>query len=75
MHRTLLATLAMSFCLPLWALEAPSKVLVPTLAYDDQQIILAWEKPAHHADIIDYHAYTRMLVQASRDFSAQAASA
>ena len=44
MHRTLLTTLAMSFCLPLWALETPSKVLVPTLAYDDQQIILAWEK-------------------------------
>ena len=44
MHRTLLATLTMSICLPLWALEAPSKVLVPTLAYDDQQIILAWEK-------------------------------
>jgi len=37
--------------------------------------ILAWEKPGHHADIIDYHAYTRMLVQASRDFSAQGASA
>jgi len=57
MHRTLLATLTMSICLPLWALEAPSKVLVPTLAYDDQQIILVWEKPAHHADIIDYHVY------------------
>ncbi|MFJ2982939.1 MULTISPECIES: glycosyl hydrolase family 28 protein [unclassified Pseudomonas] len=57
MHRTLLATLAMSVCLPLWALEAPSKVLVPTLAYDDQQIILAWQKPAHHADITDYHVY------------------
>jgi len=36
---------------------------------------LAWEKPAHQAEIIDNHAYTRMLVQASRDFSAQAASA
>ena len=40
-----------------WALQAPSKVQVPTLAFDDQQIILVWEKPVDHADIVDYHVY------------------
>lgn len=45
-------------CSPLsWALQAPSKVQVPTLAFDDQQIILVWEKPADHADIKDYRVY------------------
>lgn len=52
-----LAALSLGCSLPLWALEAPSKVQVPTLAYDDQQIILVWEKPAGHADISDYHVY------------------
>lgn len=55
--RSLLSALALGFSSPLWALEAPSKVLVPTLAYDDQQIILVWEKPADLADIADYHVY------------------
>jgi len=55
--RSLLTVLALGFSSPLWALEAPSKVLVPTLAYDDQQIILVWEKPADPADIADYHVY------------------
>ncbi|MGE8303581.1 MAG: glycosyl hydrolase family 28 protein [Pseudomonas kermanshahensis] len=55
--RSLLTLLALGFSSPLWALEAPSKVLVPTLAYDDQQIILVWEKPADPADIADYHVY------------------
>lgn len=54
---TLLATLAMTCSMPLWAVQAPVKVQVPTLAYDDQQIILVWEKPANHADIVDYHVY------------------
>ncbi|ATP50318.1 glycoside hydrolase family 28 protein [Pseudomonas sp. ITEM 17296] len=55
--RSLLTVLALGFSSPLWALEAPSKILVPTLAYDDQQIILVWEKPADLADIADYHVY------------------
>jgi exo-poly-alpha-galacturonosidase len=55
--RSLLTVLALGFSSPLWALEAPSKVLVPTLAYDDQQIILVWEKPADPVDIADYHVY------------------
>ncbi|SMF16781.1 MULTISPECIES: glycoside hydrolase family 28 protein [unclassified Pseudomonas] len=55
--QSLLTVLALGFSSPLWALEAPSKVLVPTLAYDDQQIILVWEKPADPADIADYHVY------------------
>ncbi len=55
--QAVLAALSLGCSLPLWALEAPSKVQVPTLAYDDQQIILVWEKPAGHADISDYHVY------------------
>lgn len=55
--RSLLTVLALGFSSSLWALEAPSKILVPTLAYDDQQIILVWEKPADPADIADYHVY------------------
>ena len=55
--RLALTLLALS-CSPLsWALQAPSKVQVPTLAYDDQQIILVWEKPADHAGIRDYRVY------------------
>lgn len=57
MMRPLATTLALTFSLPLWALEAPPKLQVPTLAFDDQQIILVWEKPADHADIVDYHVY------------------
>ncbi|AUG07672.1 glycosyl hydrolase family 28 protein [Pseudomonas sp. S09G 359] len=60
--RTRTARLALTLlglgCSPLsWALQAPSKVQVPTLAFDDQQIILVWEKPADHADIKDYRVY------------------
>ena len=57
LSQSVLAVLAMGCSLPLWALDAPAKVQVPTLAYDDQQIILVWEKPADHADIADYHVY------------------
>lgn len=55
--RALLATLVLGSSLPSWALQAPSKVQVPTLAFDDRQIILVWEKPAGYADIADYHVY------------------
>ncbi|VVN89802.1 glycosyl hydrolase family 28 protein [Pseudomonas fluorescens] len=55
--QSVLAALTVVCSLPLWALEAPAKVQVPTLAYDDQQIILVWEKPAGYADIADYHVY------------------
>ena len=55
--QSVLGALAMGCCLPLWALEAPTKVQVPTLAFDDRQIILVWEKPADHADIEDYRVY------------------
>ncbi|PHN24503.1 glycoside hydrolase family 28 protein [Pseudomonas sp. ICMP 460] len=55
--RRALALVALA-CSPLsWALQAPAKVQVPTLAFDDQQIILVWEKPAEHADIKDYRVY------------------
>ncbi len=47
--RALLSALAMGCSLPLLALDAPAKLQVPTLAYDEQQIILVWEKPADHA--------------------------
>ncbi|MBK5538447.1 glycoside hydrolase family 28 protein [Pseudomonas sp. TH05] len=55
--RAVVATLTLGCSLPLWALQAPSKVQVPTLAFDDQQIILVWEKPADHAAIKDYRVY------------------
>ncbi|WPN25882.1 glycoside hydrolase family 28 protein [Pseudomonas marginalis] len=55
--RWLLAIAALG-CSPLsWALQAPSKLQVPTLAYDDQQIILVWEKPLAHDGIKDYRVY------------------
>jgi exo-poly-alpha-galacturonosidase len=54
---TLAATLTLVCSAPSWALEAPAKLQVPALAYDDQQIILVWEKPADHADISDYRVY------------------
>ncbi|MCO8168496.1 glycoside hydrolase family 28 protein [Pseudomonas sp. 21LCFQ02] len=55
--RSLLATLVLGGSLPAWALDAPLKVQVPTLAYDDRQIILVWEKPANHSEIQDYRVY------------------
>ncbi|MFC3396282.1 glycosyl hydrolase family 28 protein [Brenneria rubrifaciens] len=37
---------------------APQNVQVPTLAYDDTSVVLAWEKPAQaSSDIKDYHVY------------------
>ncbi|WDY56214.1 glycoside hydrolase family 28 protein [Pseudomonas sp. PSKL.D1] len=53
----LAGTLAMAVSLPLWALDAPVKPQIPTLAYDDQHIILVWQKPANHTNITDYHIY------------------
>src|SRR5262245_18912877 len=35
----------------------PTDVRVPTLAFDEQGITVAWNKPARHADIVDYHVY------------------
>src|SRR5690348_8422472 len=35
----------------------PTDVRVPTLAYDEQSITLAWNKPAEHSGIVDYHVY------------------
>jgi exo-poly-alpha-galacturonosidase len=35
----------------------PLDVRVPALAFDEQSITLAWEKPARHADIVDYRVY------------------
>lgn len=49
--------LALLFSASALALEAPRKVQVPTLAYDDRQIILVWEKPENAAGIVDYHVY------------------
>lgn len=54
---SLTAALALGCSLPAWALDAPAKLQVPTLAFDDQQIILVWEKPADHAQIKDYRVY------------------
>jgi exo-poly-alpha-galacturonosidase len=35
----------------------PTNVRVPALAFDERSITLAWEKPANHAGIVDYHVY------------------
>ncbi|MDN3238016.1 glycoside hydrolase family 28 protein [Pseudomonas sp. WAC2] len=43
--------------LPCFALDAPVNVQVPTLAYDESQIVLVWEKPANPQDIRDYNVY------------------
>lgn len=41
-----------------WSRPAPpTDVRVPTLAFDEQSITLAWDKPTRHADIVDYHVY------------------
>ena len=49
--------LALLFSASALALDAPQKIQVPTLAYDDSQIILVWEKPENTAGIVDYHVY------------------
>lgn len=36
---------------------APQKVLVPALAYDEDEVSLAWEKPADYADVAYYNIY------------------
>ncbi|PWC22920.1 exo-poly-alpha-D-galacturonosidase [Brenneria roseae subsp. roseae] len=37
---------------------APQNVKIPTLAYDDTSVVLAWEKPAQApSNIKDYHVY------------------
>lgn len=63
--RSLIAALAVSCSLSSWALQAPSKLQVPTLAFDDQQMILVWEKPADHADIKDYRVYANGVLLGS----------
>lgn len=63
--RSLIAALALSCSLPSWALQAPSNLQVPTLAFDDQQIILVWEKPADHAQIQDYRVYANGVLLGS----------
>jgi exo-poly-alpha-galacturonosidase len=35
----------------------PINLRVPALAFDETSITLAWEKPANHADLVDYHVY------------------
>lgn len=57
LKRSLAALVALAASLPAWALQPPGKLQVPTLAYDEHQIILVWEKPAEHRDIADYNVY------------------
>jgi exo-poly-alpha-galacturonosidase len=35
----------------------PTDVRVPALAFDPHSITIAWEKPADHAGIVDYHVF------------------
>jgi LPXTG-motif cell wall-anchored protein len=37
--------------------QAPTKVQVPTLAYDDTSIVLVWDKPEGYEKIQDYNVY------------------
>ncbi|MFO2463507.1 glycoside hydrolase family 28 protein [Pseudomonas sp. 15FMM2] len=53
----LASVLALGVSLPAWALQPPTQLQVPTLAFDDQEIILVWEKPADHRAITDYRVY------------------
>lgn len=36
---------------------APQKVQVPTLAYNENSVVLVWEKPEQYSDIKDYNVY------------------
>src|SRR5690348_14869656 len=36
---------------------APTHLRVPALAYDDNSIVLVWNKPDNYADIVDYNVY------------------
>lgn len=61
----LVLALALGCSLPAWALQAPSKVQVPTLAFDEREIILVWEKPAEHRLIKDYRVYANGMLLGS----------
>lgn len=39
------------------AVEPPQQVRVPTLAYDDKNITLVWDKPEYYDNIKDYNVY------------------
>lgn len=61
----LLATLALTCSLSSWALEAPAKLQVPTLAFDDQSVMLVWQKPAAQTDVVDYRVYANGILLGS----------
>lgn len=63
--RSVLALLALGASVPALAVQAPTKVQVPTLAFDDQSIILVWEKPADHSAIKDYRVYANGVLLGS----------
>ncbi|MDE1165178.1 MAG: glycosyl hydrolase family 28 protein [Pseudomonas sp.] len=63
--RPLLVALALSCSMQAWALQAPTRLQVPTLAVDDQQVILVWDKPPAHADIKDYRVYANGVLLGS----------
>src|SRR5262249_18768998 len=35
----------------------PTNLRVPPLAFDSDSITIAWEKPASHAEVVDYHVF------------------
>ncbi len=63
--RSVLALLALGASVPALAVQAPTKVQVPTLAFDDHSIILVWEKPADHSAIKDYRVYANGVLLGS----------
>jgi exo-poly-alpha-galacturonosidase len=47
----------------------PTDLRVPALAFDDSSVTLAWEQPADHAAVTDYHVFVdgRLAGSASQD--------
>lgn len=35
----------------------PQQLEVPTLAFDEQSLVLVWHKPEQYAQVVDYHVY------------------
>jgi exo-poly-alpha-galacturonosidase len=35
----------------------PFQLQVPTLAFDENSVVLVWHKPSNYSDVVDYHVY------------------
>jgi exo-poly-alpha-galacturonosidase len=52
----------------------PTNLRVPALAFDDSSVTLAWEKPANHADVVDYYVYVNGRLAGSAGQNATSAA-